>query len=474
MKNQEKLLFQVLDALENMEETPEHEKLLELTKAYAMALSLTPGISFNEKDIDLIIDNNSMKQNLYSPGTNIKIVDFNYGINFKPDVIFILAWNFKDEIIKEYERIVSSKIEDRSIELKDTKQGLEALTFGIVTTFKKSATEHFENIKNNILDNIKDDPIFVKLVNMKSDIKTLETIIQKYDASKQGKMEQTNNNIDGLKKSLNDFFKIKLHDREERNISDKPEDRKNLQIFDKIIEEYKEISIDLSSLSSEESSLSLMSKDNVDKSLFNAIKSGLKTTAGDRKIDFDKSGELIKGLKELYKKNIKTVSDELVNWNWKKLIPDYFKGDKIDKTEKALLKKDGLKENNKKDNINTLILIIINGFLNNKNDDEYIKRRQCETTGDCGDAKLANQTFIPFFISNLKKNSVSGFLNSPDVIFKDFKEKITDVTENFKEKDLGKKFNDNIERLLTNILTKIKENFILVDRMTLEDGTNRY
>ena len=56
---------------------------------------------FNEKNIDLIIDNNSMKQNLYSPGTNIKIVDFETGINSKPDVIFILAWNFKDEIIKE-------------------------------------------------------------------------------------------------------------------------------------------------------------------------------------------------------------------------------------------------------------------------------------------------------------------------------------------------------------------------------------
>ncbi len=56
---------------------------------------------FNEKNIDLIIDNNLMKQNFYSPGTNIKIVDFDTGINSKPDAIFILAWNFKDEIIKE-------------------------------------------------------------------------------------------------------------------------------------------------------------------------------------------------------------------------------------------------------------------------------------------------------------------------------------------------------------------------------------
>lgn len=57
--------------------------------------------NFNEKNIDSIIDNNSMKQNLYSPGTNIKIVNFERGINSNPDAIFILAWNFKDEIIKE-------------------------------------------------------------------------------------------------------------------------------------------------------------------------------------------------------------------------------------------------------------------------------------------------------------------------------------------------------------------------------------
>jgi len=57
--------------------------------------------NFNEKNMDLIIDNNSMKQNLYSPGTNIKIVDLDEGISSNPHAIFILAWNFKDEIIKE-------------------------------------------------------------------------------------------------------------------------------------------------------------------------------------------------------------------------------------------------------------------------------------------------------------------------------------------------------------------------------------
>ena len=56
---------------------------------------------FDQNNIDLIIDNNPLKQNLFSPGTNIKIVNFEAGMNSKPDVIFLLAWNFKDEIIKE-------------------------------------------------------------------------------------------------------------------------------------------------------------------------------------------------------------------------------------------------------------------------------------------------------------------------------------------------------------------------------------
>ena len=55
----------------------------------------------DQNNIDLIIDNNPLKQNLYSPGTNIKIVNFQTGIKSKPDAIFILAWNFKNEIIKE-------------------------------------------------------------------------------------------------------------------------------------------------------------------------------------------------------------------------------------------------------------------------------------------------------------------------------------------------------------------------------------
>ena len=53
------------------------------------------------KQILTIIDNNSLKQNLYTPGSSIPIVSFEKGMSILPDIIFILAWNFKDEIIKQ-------------------------------------------------------------------------------------------------------------------------------------------------------------------------------------------------------------------------------------------------------------------------------------------------------------------------------------------------------------------------------------
>jgi hypothetical protein len=54
----------------------------------------------NSGQIDAIIDNNTLKQGLFSPGSAIPIVNFKQGFELKPELIFILAWNFKDEIVK--------------------------------------------------------------------------------------------------------------------------------------------------------------------------------------------------------------------------------------------------------------------------------------------------------------------------------------------------------------------------------------
>ena len=42
-----------------------------------------------------------MKQGLFTPGTSIPIVSPEEALEDNPDVILLLAWNFKDEIIEE-------------------------------------------------------------------------------------------------------------------------------------------------------------------------------------------------------------------------------------------------------------------------------------------------------------------------------------------------------------------------------------
>ena len=56
---------------------------------------------FDSACIQAIIDNNPLKHGKYSPGTSIPIVTFERGMQMNPNLIFILAWNFRDEIVNE-------------------------------------------------------------------------------------------------------------------------------------------------------------------------------------------------------------------------------------------------------------------------------------------------------------------------------------------------------------------------------------
>lgn len=56
---------------------------------------------FDSSHIRALIDNNPLKQGMYSPGTSIPIVSMKNGMRMNPDLIFILAWNFRDEIVNE-------------------------------------------------------------------------------------------------------------------------------------------------------------------------------------------------------------------------------------------------------------------------------------------------------------------------------------------------------------------------------------
>jgi hypothetical protein len=51
--------------------------------------------------IQAIIDNNPIKQGKMTPAGDVPIVSFDQGMDLKPDIIFVLAWNFKEEIIEQ-------------------------------------------------------------------------------------------------------------------------------------------------------------------------------------------------------------------------------------------------------------------------------------------------------------------------------------------------------------------------------------
>lgn len=58
------------------------------------------GLSKNYK-IKIVFDDNKLKQNLYIPGTRIKIVNPNYINKIPTDILVIFAWNYSDVIVKK-------------------------------------------------------------------------------------------------------------------------------------------------------------------------------------------------------------------------------------------------------------------------------------------------------------------------------------------------------------------------------------
>lgn len=62
-------------------------------------------LNFSKNDIEYTVDKNSNKQNLLIPGTNIPIYPVDIIKKDKPDCIFILPWNIKEEIIEEHKYI---------------------------------------------------------------------------------------------------------------------------------------------------------------------------------------------------------------------------------------------------------------------------------------------------------------------------------------------------------------------------------
>ena len=56
--------------------------------------------NLNHKKIDYISDRNPKKSNLFTPGSNIKIISENKSRSMNPNYYLVLAWHFKKEILK--------------------------------------------------------------------------------------------------------------------------------------------------------------------------------------------------------------------------------------------------------------------------------------------------------------------------------------------------------------------------------------
>lgn len=60
--------------------------------------------------IDYLVERNPLRKNLYSPGMHIPVI-LEEDVKVQPDVYYVLAWNFKKEILARYKELVERGIE---------------------------------------------------------------------------------------------------------------------------------------------------------------------------------------------------------------------------------------------------------------------------------------------------------------------------------------------------------------------------
>ena len=87
------------------EETKEKKKKVICYGAAAKGNTLLNYCQIGKENIEFVVDNNQYKQGLYLPGSHLQIKDPNKILEVKPDFVFILPWNIKNEIMDEIEYI---------------------------------------------------------------------------------------------------------------------------------------------------------------------------------------------------------------------------------------------------------------------------------------------------------------------------------------------------------------------------------
>jgi hypothetical protein len=73
--------------------------------APAKATTLMYSFGFTEDTIECIVDDNPLKQGMFSPGLHVPVVPSSRLYESSFDYVLILAWNFADAIIAKHERL---------------------------------------------------------------------------------------------------------------------------------------------------------------------------------------------------------------------------------------------------------------------------------------------------------------------------------------------------------------------------------
>ena len=68
------------------------------------ATTLMAHFGLDENVLDFIVDDNPLKQGLFTPITHIPVLSSEALYDRRPDYVLILAWNFSEEIIKAHQR----------------------------------------------------------------------------------------------------------------------------------------------------------------------------------------------------------------------------------------------------------------------------------------------------------------------------------------------------------------------------------
>ncbi len=115
VRRRENILKKFTDNVENIQRELNDYLIKEKAKgkkiaafgAAAKGMVLLYSCGLDNKIIDYIADGTPYKQGKYSPGTKIPVVPESELVNNTPDILLILAWNYKDEIITKVNKMLS-------------------------------------------------------------------------------------------------------------------------------------------------------------------------------------------------------------------------------------------------------------------------------------------------------------------------------------------------------------------------------